>query len=53
MTIGPFSEFSSMDSARTHEPVSVLGIRLHILTNGCTFDIRSRVAAHAGAAAAT
>lgn len=46
-------EFSSMDSARTHEPVSVLGIRLHILTEGCTFDIRTRHAAHAPSPAAT
>jgi len=39
-------EFSSMDSARRHEPVSVLGIRLHILTHGCTFDICTREASH-------
>jgi cyanophycinase len=42
-------EFSSMDSARRHEPVSVLGIRLHILTDGCTFDIPSREARHPAA----
>jgi cyanophycinase len=42
-------DFSSMDSARRHEPVSILGIRLHILTEGCTFDIRSREATHPAA----
>ncbi len=42
-------EYSSMDSARRHEAVSVLGIRLHILTEGCTFHIPSRVASHASA----
>ncbi|MCP4093376.1 MAG: cyanophycinase [Planctomycetes bacterium] len=42
-------EFSSMDSARRHDPVSVIGIRLHVLTEGCTFDIRSREATHPAA----
>jgi len=39
-------EFSSMDSARRHEPLSILGMKLHILTEGCTFDIPSRKAQH-------
>jgi cyanophycinase len=42
-------EFSSMDSARRHDPVSVIGIRLHILTEGCTFDLHSREATHPAA----
>ena len=45
-------EYSSMDSAHTHAPVSVIGITIHVLTNGCTFDIRSRRAEHAPAPAA-
>lgn len=39
-------EFSSMDSAHSRAPVSVLGIQLHVLTEGCTYDIRTRTAAH-------
>lgn len=39
-------EFSSMDSARRHEPLTILGMKLHILTEGCTFDITSRTAKH-------
>jgi len=37
-------EFSSMDSANRHEPVCLLNVRVHILIDGATFDIRSRVA---------
>jgi len=40
-------EYSSMDSAKSRAPVSVFGIRLHVLTEGCRFDIRSREAAPA------
>lgn len=39
-------EFSSMDSAHKNAPVSVLGIQLHVLTEGCTYDIPTRKAAH-------
>jgi len=46
-------EHSSMDSAHTHSPVSVIGIRLHVLTEGCTFDIRTRRAAHGPSRAST
>lgn len=42
-------EYSSMDSARRHDPVSIFGIRLHILTEGCTFDIPTRTASHSSA----
>ncbi|MBL7008836.1 MAG: cyanophycinase [Planctomycetes bacterium] len=37
-------EFSSMDSAHKRAPVSVLGIRLHVLTEGCSYDIPTRTA---------
>ena len=37
-------EYSSMDSARTSEPVTVIGIGLHILGDGCSFDIPTRKA---------
>ncbi len=36
---------SSMDSTRPHEAVCVLGLRLHVLTAGATFDIKTRQAA--------
>ncbi len=45
--------YSSLDSARRHDPVSILGIRLHMLTHGCLFDIRSREAQHAVAPSPT
>ena len=35
-------EHSSMDRARRGEPVSLIGVRLHILVDGGTFDIRTR-----------
>jgi cyanophycinase len=31
-------DYSSMDSAKQDEPVSLIGLRLHILTDGGTFD---------------
>ncbi|HIA37923.1 MAG TPA: cyanophycinase [Planctomycetes bacterium] len=36
--------YSSMDSARPSEPVTVIGIGLHILADGCSFDIPNRKA---------
>ena len=36
--------YSSMDRARRGEPVSLIGIRLHILVSGGRFDIASREA---------
>jgi len=35
-------EYSSMDSARPHDPVCVIGMRLHVLTEGATFHIETR-----------
>ena len=35
---------SSMDAARGHEPVSLIGIKLHILVNGDLFDTETREA---------
>lgn len=35
-------DYSSMDSARPHDPVSVLNVRLHVLIHGATYDIPSR-----------
>ncbi len=35
-------EHSSMDSARPHDPVCVIGIRLHVLIEGATFNIKTR-----------
>ena len=35
-------EYSSMDSTHQHEPVSIIGVRLHVLVEGGTFDLRSR-----------
>lgn len=32
-------EYSSMDSAHQHDPVCVIGLRLHILINGAGFDL--------------
>ena len=37
--------YSSMDQARRGEPVSLIGVRLHILVAGGRFDIESRTAA--------
>jgi cyanophycinase len=37
-------DFSSMDSASRHDPLSITGIQMHILADGCTFDIKSRKA---------
>ena len=37
-------EFSSMDSANRHDPVSVINIRLHVLVEGGRYDITSRSA---------
>ena len=33
-----------MDSAKPHEPVCVLGVRLHVLIDGATFNVRTREA---------
>lgn len=37
-------EFSSMDSAKRHEAVCLINMRIHILIEGCTYDMVTRVA---------
>lgn len=39
-------EFSSMDSAQRGEPVSLIGVRLHILVSGGHYDLVTREASH-------
>ena len=36
--------YSSMDSARPGEPVSLIGLRVHVLAAGCRYDTTTRVA---------
>ena len=43
-------EFSSMDSAKRHDPVCLINIRLHVLVEGGTYDIETRVARPAATA---
>lgn len=40
-------EFSSMDAAKRGEPVCLLGVKLHILIHGATFNLHSREASAA------
>ena len=42
-------EYSSMDSAQRHDPVSVIGLRLHVLVEGGSFNLATRQARPAGA----
>jgi cyanophycinase len=37
-------DFSSMDSANRHQPVSLINIRIHVLVQGGTFDMNTRKA---------
>lgn len=37
-------QFSSMDSISNDEPVCMIGIKIHILVEGATFNIKTRVA---------
>ncbi len=37
-------EFSSMDSAKPGDPVSLVGVRLHVLVRGGRYDLQARVA---------
>jgi cyanophycinase len=37
-------QFSSMDSVNEGRPVCLLGVKLHILTQGATFNLHSRQA---------
>ena len=41
-------EFTSMDSASRHDPVCVIGARLHVLIDGATYNIESREALEPG-----
>jgi cyanophycinase len=41
-------EYTSMDSSRRHNPVTIIGARLHILTHGDTYDIQKHQAAPSG-----
>ena len=38
-------EFSSMDVVQGHDPVCLIGLRMHILVNGATFNLHTREAA--------
>jgi len=40
-------EFSSMAKVRKNDPVCLIGLRLHILDHGATFNLHTRVAAAA------
>ena len=40
-------EFSSMDSSHQDDPVCVIGVRLHVLIEGGTFDLATRTASPA------
>ncbi len=44
-------EFSSMAKVRKNDPVCLIGLRLHILDHGSTFNLHTRVAAAAPAIA--
>ena len=35
-------EYSSMDSVKPHDPVCVVGVRLHVLIEGAVFNIKTR-----------
>ncbi len=37
-------EYTSMDSSHRDDPVCVIGLRLHVLTEGCTFNLTTREA---------
>ena len=36
--------YTSMDSVRSGEPVSLIGLRVHLLASGCTYDTQTREA---------
>jgi cyanophycinase len=44
-------EFSSMDTAHSNDPVCMLGVKLHILVPGATFNLHTREAKAGGLAA--
>lgn len=37
-------DYSSMDSARPGEPVSLIGLKLHVLAEGARYDLTNRIA---------
>ncbi len=37
-------DYTSMDSSHRDEPVCIVGLRVHVLTDGATFDVASRTA---------
>ena len=45
-------EYSSMDSSHEHDPVCLVGLRVHTLVEGWAFDLESRAATNANALAA-
>jgi cyanophycinase len=45
-------EFSSMDAVKAGEPVSLIGVKLHILVRGGTYNLHTRLASATGAEAA-
>ncbi len=44
-------EYSSIDAARQGEPVSLLGVKLHVLVKGGTYNLATRTASASGALA--
>ncbi len=42
-------EYSSMDAAKLGEPVSLIGVKLHIIVRGGAFNLHSRIASATGA----
>jgi len=42
-------EYSSMDRAKVGDPVSVIGVKIHVLLNGARYDLHERRATAAGA----
>lgn len=37
-------EYTSMDSSHHHDPVCIIGVRLHVLTNGASYNLQTRTA---------
>jgi cyanophycinase len=37
-------EYTSMDSSHHHDPVCILGVRLHLLINGASYNLQTRTA---------
>jgi cyanophycinase len=41
-------EYSSLDAAKVGDPVSLLGVTLHVIVKGGVFNLHSRIASAAG-----